>query len=76
MKTLIEKSDWLYYVYEVNGDLELSIPIGSPPPGFDILHTLTVDEKKIYEKAGISSLQERIKHMKENRNEYKLIAWK
>ena len=40
-KKLIVKQDWRYYLYESDGIYELSVPVSSPIPGFDVFHTLS-----------------------------------
>ena len=76
MKTLIEKEDWAYYIYEENGTLTLEVPIGSPAPGFDVVHILTNDEIEKFKKVGIKDLNERIEDMKLNFKDYKLNSWR
>ncbi|MCR9173520.1 MAG: hypothetical protein NXI10_13550 [bacterium] len=76
MKKLIEKEDWMYYVYEVNDKLTLEIPIGSPPPGFDVIHVMTEKEKSDFLSSGITVLEKRIRDMKENFNSYELNPWR
>ncbi|SDJ08982.1 hypothetical protein [Chryseobacterium jejuense] len=36
-KKLLEKKDWKYSVFEEDGNIELSVPIPNPSPGFDIV---------------------------------------
>ena len=60
-KKLIEKQDWRYYLYESSGVYELSVPVASPAPGFDVSHTLSESEKVLFHQQGISSLETSVK---------------
>lgn len=75
-RKLLEQKDWNYYLYEENNILELSVPISSPSPGFDIIHTLNESEKEKYLQIGIKALEDRIQDMKTNFSDYKMNSWR
>ncbi len=75
-KKLLEKKDWEYYVFEDNNNIELSIPVSNPSPGFDILYVLNTSEKEMYLHTGIKALEERIEDMKINFLNYKMNSWR
>ncbi|MFY7845876.1 hypothetical protein [Chryseobacterium gambrini] len=76
MKNLLEKKDWYYYIYENGDTIELSVPIYTPAPGFDAIHTLTDPEKEEYLTKGITALENRIKDMEMNFTKYVLNSWR
>ena len=76
IRKLIEKEEWNFYIYDVGDSLEVSVPIGSPAPGFDVIHILTEREKQQYQIEGKISLADRIQDMKDNSRKYKLISWR
>lgn len=75
-RTLLEKKEWEYYIYEIEDNIELSIPITKPTPGFDIIYILNECEKEKYLCIGIEALQDRIKDMKTNFSNYKMNSWR
>lgn len=75
-RKLLEQKDWNYYLYEENSILELSVPISSPTPGFDIIHILNEVEKEKYLQIGIKALEDRIQDMKTNFSDYKMNSWR
>ncbi|MEO4006523.1 hypothetical protein [Flavobacterium sp. CAU 1735] len=76
MKKILEKKEWEYYVFEENNNIELSIPIAKPNPGFDIIYTLNESEKENYLNVGIKAIEERIEDMKINFSNYKMNSWR
>jgi len=76
-KELLEKKEWEYYIHKIdNNNIELSIPIPNPPPGFDVIHTLNLEEKNLYLEKGINLLENRIKDMQTNPSNYKMNSWR
>lgn len=75
-KKLLEKKDWKYYVFEEDGNIELSVPIPNPSPGFDIIYILNESEKEMYLHTGIQALEDRIEDMKINFSNYKMNSWR
>ncbi|MGE8555657.1 MAG: hypothetical protein ACN6OB_17195 [Chryseobacterium jejuense] len=75
-KKLLEKKDWKYYVFEEDGNIELSVPIPNPSPGFDIIYILNESEKEKYLHTGIQAVEDRIEDMKNNFSNYKMNSWK
>lgn len=75
-KKLLEKKDWKYYVFEEDGNIELSVPIPNPSPGFDIIYILNDSEKEMYLHTGIQALEDRIEDMKINFSNYKMNSWR
>ncbi|BFO68748.1 hypothetical protein [Chryseobacterium sp. KCF3-3] len=75
-KKLLEKKDWEYYVFEEDSNIELSVPIPNPSPGFDIIYILDESEKEMYLKTGINALEDRIEDMKINFSNYKMNSWR
>lgn len=75
-KKLLEKKDWNYYVYEEGNNIQLSVPIPKPPPGFDVLYTLNESEKEKYLYTGIKALEERIEDMNMNFTNYEMNSWR
>ncbi len=75
-RKLIEQKDWKYYVYEVESDIELSVPIPKPTPGFDVVYVLNAIEKENYLNTGIKTLENRIKDMETNFLNYKMNSWR
>ena len=73
---LIEKKEWEYYIYEMGGQIELSICIASPSPGFDVKYVLNEDEIKQYKANGVTALQDRIADMELNYTKYRMICWR
>ena len=72
----IESKEWQYYLFEKGDDIELSVPIAKPTPGFDVIHTLTQIEKKSYLAKGVTALQTRISDMKKKPSSYKMNSWR
>lgn len=75
-KKLLEKKDWEYYVFEKDNNIELSVPIPNPKPGFDIIYILNESEKEMYLYTGIKALEDRIEDMKINFSNYKMNSWR
>ena len=75
-RKLIEQKEWAYYVYAKDNAIELSIPIPTPAPGFDIVYTLSESEKEAYLKTGIQALENRIKDMNINYTTYEMHSWR
>ncbi|GAA5082637.1 hypothetical protein GCM10023210_00210 [Chryseobacterium ginsengisoli] len=75
-KKLLEKKDWNYYVYEEGNNIQLSVPIPKPTPGFDVLYTLNESEKEKYLYTGIKALEERIEDMNMNFTNYEMNSWR
>lgn len=75
-KKLLEKKDWNYYVYEEGGNIQLSVPIPKPTPGFDILYTLNESEKEKYLQIGVKALEDRIEDMNVNFTKYEMNSWR
>lgn len=75
-KKLLEKKDWEYYVFVEDSNIELSVPIPNPIPGFDIIYILDKSEKEMYLKTGIKALEDRIEDMKINFLNYKMNSWR
>lgn len=72
----IESKEWQYYIFEKGKDIELSVPIAKPTPGFDVIHTLNEKEKSDYLSQGVTILKERISDMKKNFSKYKMNSWR
>lgn len=72
----IESKEWQYYLFEKEDDIELSIPVAKPTPGFDVIHVLTKAEKEKYLITGVETLQIRMNDMKKNPSNYKMISWR
>jgi hypothetical protein len=75
-KKLLERKDWEYYVFEEDSNIELSVPIPNPSPGFDIIYILDDSEKEMYLNTGIKALEDRIEDMKINFSNYKMNSWR
>jgi len=75
-RKLLEKKDWKYYVFEEDDNIELSVPIPNPCPGFDIIYILEESEKEMYLQTGIKALEDRIEDMKINFSNYTMNSWK
>lgn len=75
-KKLLEKKEWEYYIYEENINIIVSVPIGKPAPGFDIIYTLNESEKEAYLHIGSKALEERIEDMKMNFSNYEMNSWR
>ena len=75
-KKLIEKQDWRYYLYELDEVYELSVPVASPAPGFDVFHILNESEKDLYHQQGISALESRMSDMSKNSWNYRMASWR
>lgn len=75
-KKLLEKKEWEYYVFEEDSNIELSVPIPNPSPGFDIIYILDESEKEMYLHTGIKALEDRIEDMKNNFSNYKMNSWR
>lgn len=58
-KKLLEKKDWEYYVFEEDSNIDLSVPIPNPSPGFNIIYILDESEKETYLHTGIKALEDR-----------------
>lgn len=48
IRKLLKAIEWQYYVYEDDNNIELSVPIPKPTPGFDVTYTLNQNEKEEY----------------------------
>lgn len=75
-KNLLEKKDWEYYIFEEDNNIELSVPVPNPSPGFDIIYVLNESEKEMYLHTGIRALEDRIEDMKINFSNYKMNSWR
>lgn len=76
IRKLLEAIKWQYYVYEDDNNIELSVPIPKPTPGFDVTYTLNQNEKEEYLSIGIRALKERIEDMKVNFYNYQMHSWR
>ena len=72
---LILKKEWVYYVYQLGDDYELSVPVPDPAPGFDVVHLLNEAEKRSFLANGISALQSRMDDMNANKDKYECTPW-
>ena len=59
-----------------NKNIELSIPIPLPAPGFDVVYILNLKEKNLYLEKGSYTLKNRIKDIQTNPYNYKMNSWK
>ncbi len=75
-RKLLEEKEWEYYVFEENDTIQLSVPIPTPTPGFDIIYTLNDSEREKYLLIGIKALEERIQDMKVNFSDYTMNSWR
>lgn len=75
-RKLLEEKEWEYYVFEENDTIQLSVPIPTPTPGFDIIYTLNDSEREKYLHTGIKALEERIQDMKVNFSDYTMNSWR
>ncbi|MEW5675967.1 hypothetical protein ABGT15_06600 [Flavobacterium enshiense] len=75
-RTLLEKKEWEYYIYEAEATIELSVPISNPAPGFDIIYVLNDFEKNEYLSKGVKALKDRLNDMETNFLNYKMISWR
>lgn len=75
-RTLLEKKEWEYYIYEIEDAIELSVPISNPAPGFDIIYVLNDFEKNEYLSKGVKALKDRINDMETNFSNYKMVSWR
>lgn len=75
-RKLLEEKEWEYYVFEENDTIQLSVPIPTPTPGFDIIYTLNDSEREKYLLTGIKALEERIQDMKVNFSDYTMNSWR
>jgi len=76
-KQLIEQQSFVYYIYQDDdGIYELSVPVPTPSPGFNVKHKMTSDETSEYLKNGVDALKERIKDMEQNIYDYELKSWR
>ena len=74
-KEILEQKPWVYTLFKNrNNNYQLSIPVPSPAPGFDVTYELTEIEK--LNTIGIESLKDRIKDMIQNPKEYKMNPWR
>ena len=78
MKQLIEKEEFIFYLYkdDATNELQLSVPISDPHPGFDVIYMLTIEEQKLYLKNGAEALRERVNDMNLNYKNYTLVSWR
>lgn len=75
-RKLIQKKDWNYYIYEVECDYELLVPIPNPAPGFDVKYILSQEEKNNFIASGVVALEDRINDMRKNYVDYTLAPWR
>ncbi|WP_224484618.1 hypothetical protein [Robertkochia aurantiaca] len=72
----IEEKAWEYGLFKVDEKYLIHVPIGSPSPGFDIVHELNTEEIELYNKVGINGLMKRIEDMKVNYYDYEMRSWR
>lgn len=75
-KKILEKKEWHYYIDEEDSHITVSVPIGKPAPGFDVMYTLNESEKETYLQIGLKALEERIEDMKMNFSNYEMNSWR
>jgi len=67
--TELEKKDWNYVLYKVNGDLLLSVISGGVGL-FELNILLNDQQQKEYEKNGSTIIEQIAKEIRENQNKY------